>query len=86
MTLRFPGLLLIFMIGNVALIVPAASQTSPKKPDPIKLACGQTMLVDDQTCPANEIQQVTGGCYNSGLSAPDGTRPKGDQYKCVKRK
>lgn len=86
MILHLPKLVLMFMVASIAFVVPAASQTFPKKPDPTQLACGQTILIDDRTCPTKEILQVTGSCYNSGLSAPDGTRLKGVQYNCIKRK
>ena len=43
MTLCFPGLLLIFMIGNVALSGGVSNIAEKTGPD--QLACGHTMLV-----------------------------------------
>ena len=75
------GLLLAFV--SVAFAAPAMSQTT-KKLDLYQLSCGQKVLVDDQSCQAGQILEVTGSCL--GTVPADGTRARGIQYNCMKRK
>jgi hypothetical protein len=77
------GLLLAFV--SVAFAAPAMSQTTNKKKlDPFQLSCGQKVLVDDQSCQAGQILEVTGSCLNTVPA--NGTQPRGIQYNCMKRK
>jgi hypothetical protein len=80
----FSKLLLIAISSSLAFAVPAASQTPRKKLDPTRLACGQKVLVEDQTCPAGQVLEISGSCFD--VTSADGTRAKGIQYNCLKRK
>lgn len=77
-------LLLMAMLGNSVFVVAAAGQTPGKKLDPRQLTCGQKVLVDDQTCPAGQVLEISGSCFD--VTPADGTRAKGIQYNCVRRK
>jgi hypothetical protein len=80
----FPKLLLIACFGSLVFVVPATSQTPRKKLDPTQLACGQKVLVEDQTCPAGQVLEISGSCFD--VKPANGTRAKGIQYNCLKRK
>jgi hypothetical protein len=86
-----PKLLLAFIVASAAFVAPAMSQATsampqatPKKVDLYQLSCGQKVLIDDQSCQAGQILEVTGSCLNT--EPVDGTRRKGIQYNCMKRK
>jgi hypothetical protein len=81
---KMSWLLLVFIFGSVAFTVPSMSQTLKKKLDPTQLSCGQKALVDDQTCRAGEVLEITGSCLH--VVPTDATRSKGTQYNCMKRK
>ncbi len=87
MNSRLTRSLLVFILSSVAFVEPALAQAQApkKKSDPTQLSCGQKMLVDDRTCPAGEVLEITGSCLEA-LSAPGETRPRGIQYNCTKRK
>ena len=77
------GLLLAFV--SVAFAAPAMSQTTNKKKlDLSQLSCGHKVLVDDQSCQAGQILEVTGSCLRAVPA--DGTQSRGIQYNCIKRK
>jgi hypothetical protein len=76
--------LLLAVIASAALVEPAASQATKKKVDLSQLTCGQKVLIDDQSCQAGQILEVTGSCL--ATVPADGTRPRGIQYNCLKRK
>jgi hypothetical protein len=80
----FPKLSLIAIFSSLALVVSAMAQTPKKKLDPSQLACGQKVLVEDQTCPTGQVLEIAGSCFDVTLEA--GVRGKGIQYNCVKRK
>jgi Family of unknown function (DUF6719) len=44
----------------VAYGVPVGAQTLKKEPDANQLSCGQKVLLENNTCPADQILQVTG--------------------------
>jgi len=69
---------------SAALVAPAMAQATKKKFDLSQLACGQKMLIDDQSCQAGQILEVTGSCL--ATVPADGTRARGIQYNCMKRK
>ncbi len=87
MNSRLAGSLLVFILSSAAFVGPALAQAqAPKKKlDPTLLICGQKVLVDDQSCRAGEVLEITGSCLQA-LSEPGETRPKGIQYNCLKRK
>ena len=84
MYLRLSKLLLAFIAVSAVIVEPAASQATRKTVDLSQLSCGQKVLVDDQSCQAGQILEVTGSCLNTVPA--DGTRPRGVQYNCMKRK
>ena len=51
--------------ATVAYGVPAWAQTLTKEPDANQLSCGQKVLVENNTCPADQILQITGSCLNT---------------------
>lgn len=76
--------------GSVAYVVPVRAQTLKKEPDAKQLSCGQKVLVENNTCPAGQILEVTGSCLDtkpaidtvqSGIQYRRGT-----QYKCISKK
>ena len=77
--------LMIFFAVSVAYVVPAGAQTLKKEPDTNKLSCGQKVLVENNTCPADQILEVTGSCLNAIPSIDVVQMPRGRQYHCVKR-
>lgn len=62
---------------GVVLIVPACARAEVLKQDPPKgaLAKGQTVLVDDGSCPQGQIKEVTAANNRSG----------GRTHRCVPR-
>ena len=84
MNWRRPALWLLVIVGSAAWTAPAASQAAKKKLDVTLLTCGQKVIVDDQSCRAGEVLEVTGSCLNA--EPADGMRAKGLQYNCTKRK
>jgi Family of unknown function (DUF6719) len=79
-----PKLLVVFIVVSAALVEPAMAQATKKKFDLSQLSCGQKLLVDDQSCQAGQILEVTGSCLDTVPA--DGTRGRGIQYNCMKRK
>jgi uncharacterized protein DUF6719 len=76
--------------GSVAYVVLVRAQTLKKEPDAKQLSCGQKVLVENNTCPAGQILEVTGSCLDtkpaidtvqSGIQYQRGT-----QYKCISKK
>ena len=62
------------------------AQIIKKEPEANQLSCGQKVLVDNNTCPADEILQVTGSCLNAAPTIDIARAQRGTQYHCVKRK
>ena len=81
-----PAKLVIVMAVGAAYVVPVEAQTLKKEPDATQLSCGQKVLVENNTCPADQILQVTGSCLNTTPTFDMGRTPRGTQYNCVKRK
>jgi hypothetical protein len=79
-------LVVIAACAGVAYTVPACAQTLKKEPDANQLSCGQKVFVENNTCPADQILQVTGSCLNTTPTFDMGRTPRGTQYNCVKRK
>jgi hypothetical protein len=75
---------LAFIVVSASFVTPAMSQAAKKKLDLSQLSCGQKVLVDDQSCQAGQILEVTGSCLHTVPA--DGTRARGIQYNCTKRK
>jgi hypothetical protein len=72
--------------ASIASTVPVWAQTLKKEPDANQLSCGQKVLVENNTCPADQILQVTGSCLNATPTFDMSRTPRGTQYNCVKRK
>ena len=71
--------------GGCACGVPAGAQTLKIEPGADQLACGQKVLVENNTCPADQILEVTGSCLKSAPAIDVAQTPRGTQYNCVKR-
>ena len=84
METRSTKLLIVITIG-IAYAVPVGAQTLKKEPDTNQLSCGQKVLVENNTCPADQILEVTGSCLNAIPSIDVVQMPRGRQYHCVKR-
>jgi hypothetical protein len=69
----------------VAYGVPVGAQPLKKEPDANQLSCGQKVLVENNTCPADQILQVTGSCLDATPRIDVVQTPRGTQYNCVKR-
>jgi len=66
--------------------VPAGAQILKKEPGADQLLCGQKVLVENNTCPADQILQVTGSCLKTTPTIDMVNTPRGTQYNCIKRK
>jgi len=77
---------LLIIVAFVAYFAPVGAQVVKKEPDVKQLSCGQKLLVDNNTCPADEILEVTGSCLNAASINDLVRAPRGTQYNCVKRK
>jgi hypothetical protein len=69
---------------SVAYAVPVRAQTLKKEPDPKQISCGEKVLVENNTCPAGQILEVTGSCLDAKL--PIDKMPRGIQYHCINLK
>jgi hypothetical protein len=79
-------LVVIVACGGYAYGVPAGAQPLKKEPDANQLACGQKALVENNTCPADQILEVTGSCLKTTSPIDVVQTPRGTQYNCIKRK
>ncbi len=70
--------------ASVAYAVPVRAQTLKKEPDPKQLSCGEKVLVENNTCPAGQILEVTGSCLDTRPAID--TVLRGIQYHCIKWK
>lgn len=92
MSFRAAKLLVVIAVcGGCACGVPAraqtlGAQTLKKEPDANQLACGQKALVENNTCPADQILEVTGSCLRTTPTIDVVQTPRGTQYNCIKRK
>jgi hypothetical protein len=77
-------LLLAVVLSGAAFVAPAMSQATKKKVDLSQLSCGQKVLIDDLSCQAGQVLEITGSCLDT--TPADGTRPRGIQYNCLKKK
>ena len=77
---------LAIIIGVGAFPASVEAQTIKKEPEANQLSCGQKVLVDNNTCPADEILQVTGSCLSAAPTFDIARAQRGTQYHCVKRK
>jgi len=83
--IRLTKLLLVIALGgSVSYVAPVRAQTLKKEPDPKQLSCGQKVLVENNTCPAGQILEVTGSCLDTKPAID--TLPRGIQYHCIKWK
>jgi hypothetical protein len=78
-------LVVIAVCGGCACGVPAGAQTLKTEPDANQLACGQKVLVENNTCPADQILEVTGSCLKTASEFDVVHALRGTQYNCVKR-
>jgi hypothetical protein len=58
---QFLLLYLVTVVASGGVSFPAAAQILKREPPMGQLREGQTVLVDDGTCPAGQIKQVVGG-------------------------
>jgi hypothetical protein len=70
---------------NCGLWLVCLAQTLKTEPDANQLACGQKVLVENNTCPADQILDVTGSCLKTAPVFDVAQTPRGTQYNCVKR-
>jgi hypothetical protein len=83
--IRLTKLLAVVAFGaSVAYAMPVRAQTLKTEPDPKQLSCGEKVLVENNTCPAGQILEVTGSCLYSKPAVD--TQPRGIQYNCIKSK
>lgn len=78
-------LIVIAACTGVAYSVPVEAQTLKKEPDANQLSCGQKVLVENNTCPADQILQITGSCLNTTPTIDIVRTQRGTQYNCIKR-
>jgi Family of unknown function (DUF6719) len=84
MNFRLAKLLVVIAVGaGVFYVASIDAQILKKEPDANQLSCGQKVLVENNTCPAGQILEVTGSCRNTKPAI--GTGPRGLQYNCIKR-
>jgi hypothetical protein len=63
------GPVLLLLLGGVALAVlsaPAAAEQVSRQQDIVNLRLGQRILVDDGSCPAGQIKEVSGTKMTAG--------------------
>jgi hypothetical protein len=65
--------IIITVCAAVAYGRPAGAETLKKEPDANELSCGQKGLVENNTCPADQILQITG---HRGLMAGTYAEPR----------
>jgi Family of unknown function (DUF6719) len=83
--IRLTKLLVVIAVGgSVAYVVPVKAQTLKQEPNPKQLSCGQKVLVENNTCPAGHILEVTGSCLDTKPAID--TVQRGIQYHCIKWK
>lgn len=73
-------LLAIAVCAGLACGVPAGAQTLKTEPDANQLACGQKVLVENNTC-----LEVTVSCLRMTPAIDVVQTPRGTRYNCVKR-
>ena len=83
-------LVVIAIGGSVSYVASTEAQTlkqsigtQPLKKEPDQLACGQKVLVENNTCPPGQILEITGSCL--GTKPAIDTVARGLQYNCIKR-
>jgi hypothetical protein len=87
MNSRPAKLLIVIAVGvGVAYVVPVGAQILKKEPDANQLPCGQKVLVENNTCPADQILEVTASCLNATPTVDIVRTQRGTQYNCIKRK
>jgi hypothetical protein len=79
-------LVVIAVYGGCACGAQAGAQTLKKEPDANQLSCGQKVLVENNTCPADKILEVTGSCLKTTPTTDVVQTPRGTQYNCIARK
>jgi hypothetical protein len=78
-------LVAIAVCGGFACGVPAGAQTLKTEPQANQVVCGQKVLVENNTCPTDQILEVTGSCLRMTPAIDVVQPPRGTQYNCVKR-
>ena len=66
MMLAFPVLGFLGFSGLLALTSPALAQHLSREQDIVELRLGQRVKVDDGTCPAGQIKEISGTRMTSG--------------------
>jgi len=87
MSSRASKLLIVTCLSaSVADAASGGAQTLKKEPGANDLACGQKVLVENNTCPPGQILEVTGSCLNTIPTIEETRTPRGTQYNCITRK
>ena len=75
-----------FALGGLlsAVAFAASAETLASEPGPGALRAGETVLIDDGSCPPGEIKQVTGG-GDTRHSTGEATSGGGRRRRCIKR-
>ena len=75
----------LLIVTVLASAVPVGAQPFKKEPDANQLSCGQKVLIEDNTCPANQIMQVTGSYLGKRGAVDTVLSERGTQYNCIKQ-
>ena len=82
MNFQLAKLLIVTVLASAA---PVGAQPFKKEPDANQLSCGQKVLIEDNTCPANQIMQVTGSYLGKRGAVDTVLSERGTQYNCIKQ-
>jgi hypothetical protein len=77
MTAQISRILVIALLGHTALAMPVSAEQVGREQNIVELRLGQRILVDDGSCPAGQIKEVSG----SQLTANGVVRTR----KCIPR-
>jgi Family of unknown function (DUF6719) len=77
MTAQISRIFVIALIGHTALAMPVSAEQVGREQNIVELRLGQRILVDDGSCPAGQIKEVSG----SQLTANGVVRTR----KCIPR-
>jgi hypothetical protein len=60
MTAQISRILVIALLGHTALAMPVSAEQVGREQNIVELRLGQRILVDDGSCPAGQIKEVSG--------------------------
>ena len=84
MNYRSAKLLIIVAVGVVH-AAPVVALTLKKEPEANQISCGQKVFVENNTCPAGQVLEITGSCLSTIPTIDMVRTPRGPQYHCIKR-